>query len=295
MNITDNVTDKVHGLVSARMVSASGESIESCIAGESLRLLLSGKWKMPEGGKIVSNLVVDSGRSRLARLLGGASTSTLAEVALGNCAKAGNWPTLSDENLARELINPSTSIADATFAIDVPSEISYPSSSAIFPVSPSLMWGSAAGVITIDGRGRTIFEDAGVNMTTIGADFGHRLTLNSPGQQLVFTVKRVLSTTTLELHNPLGYETPGGVTYQWRLDVSGTQLLVSKQISGDEFPAATWGPTTLITEAALRCSDSTLFARVLFSREEEGVGLLVQPSTSPGGRVDLIIDWLITF
>ena len=294
---------KTSGIVRFRLVTESGEPWHVAANPELRRMMFMGGLDIPESGEIIRsiskrvdrNLVVDTGRGYLARLLGGAKTNVLRYLALGNCPKAGNLPVLSDTDIIQELVNPTTSLPDATFLIDDVTEKLYPSTADIFPGNPLLQWGSASGVVTIDASGRTLFEDVTVDFNAIGAAFGQRMTINVPGQPLVFTIKRILSATQVELHNPDGYTTPALTSNEWRIDVSGTQLLISKVISGDTFPAATWGPHTIVTEAGLRFDDTTLFSRVLIARDTEGVGLPLQPSTTVGGRIDLVVDWLITF
>lgn len=243
--------------------------------------------------RVESNLVVDAGRAYLVRMLGGALTGkSLGYLELGNCNKAGNAPTLADDDLVSPLLHPTTAAVSGRFAIDANTEILYPAADAIYPVNPLVEWGGAAGTIAIDASGRTIFTDASVDFASIGAAFGQRLTVEHPGQNLSFIVRRVLSTTTLELHNPDGATV--ATSSRWRLDVSGTQLLVSKTIAGDSFPAATWGPQTLVTELALKYGDGTLFSRVLIARDTEGVGVYLQPATTSPGQVNLTVNWLIS-
>jgi len=277
-----------HGLVWTRQVCE--RPLEEAISDATRKAL---GW-VPQEKEFTHNLIVDGGRARLARLLGGASTATIDRMVLGEGQKTGNAPALSDTSLVQEL-SQSNGAANGIYAIDDVTEKFYPSAAAIFPADPLVDWASSGGVVTITAGVTQLTGASGVNFLTAGVTRGHRLTLSASGTEVTFVITRVVDSTTLELFNPSGYETPALATNQYRVDSSGTQLLISKTFRGNDFPEADWGPFTLITEAGLLCQDGTLFNRVVYVPDQENQGLLLQPDDGSGTEISIAIEWLITF
>jgi hypothetical protein len=52
---------------------------------------------------------------------------------------------------------------------------------------------------------------------------------------------------------------------------------------------------TVVHEAGLLFDDGALFNRVTFQQQDNGLGLVFQPTDIDGTRIDVQLDWLITF
>jgi hypothetical protein len=256
------------------------------------------------GDVIQKNLVVTSGRSALAKSIGGLYQSAsqvppfLNTLAIGTGVKSGNLPNLSDVALVQELQNLSGSAA-GTFlladAAEVSPDITFPASVARFPTA-STGWASSNATIAIDVNGDTILEDLTVDFTAEGVQRTDQVKINnSASNPFIFGIKEIISTTQLKLHNPNGYETPGITQIEYRIDSPGTQVLVSKLISGNDFAVATFGPVLVIKEAALFMSNGSMFNRVVFAPLNEDAGVIIQSDTTNGVELSVRFEWLITF
>ena len=248
------------------------------------------------------NLIVNTGREILARMLGGTyevfgqETPYIDRIAIGNGEKTGNLPNLSDTSLVSVLRNLDGvpvgvyGLNDLTHASP---DLIYPDKVNVFPNTVT-GWGSTTGTITIDASNRTILTDPGVDFVSLGIERGQQVTINtSSSNPLVLGIRSVLSTTELVLHNPGGYVSGGQISY--RVDSPGTQLLVSKLISGNDFPVSEFGNTTVIKEAGLIMSNGVLFNRVVFAPTDEDAGVLLQSDEVNGVEISVQFEWLITF
>lgn len=258
---------------------------------------------------VKSNLVVNTGRQILAQLLGGLWQSDgqvgpyIDRITLGDGQKANNLPNLTDTGLVNEIQKLDGTVS-GTFLLNDPNDVApdvvFPARSGRFPTSDT-GWGSANGTVTIDGNGDTILEDNSVNFTSLfgggeSVQLTDQVTLNtSSSNPLVLGVKEVVSATQLKLHNPNGYETPVATNIQYRIDVPGTQMLVSKLVNGNSFVKADWGTAVLIKEAGLLFNNGVLFNRVVFAPQSEDVGVLLQSDETNGVEISVRFEWLVTF
>jgi hypothetical protein len=233
-----------------------------------------------------NNLVVNVGRNKLARLLAGDSRAyinrlQLGDVLVGSVVSKSTFPAdLSDTALVHEIRNLGGQ-PGATFDLD---EHVYPGTvvkvSALVGTPATLMAGSP-------GR----LTDAGQDFIAAGVREEDTVTAYIGGEDYTLGIRRVLSATELELDNPGQVSGTVGYTIQ----TPGTQVLFRKLISGDNFPESGFGPATVVHEAGLLFSDSTLFNRVVFQPQDSTLGLLLQPTDDGGNRIDVQLDWLITF
>jgi hypothetical protein len=111
------------------------------------------------------------------------------------------------------------------------------------------------------------------------------------GEDFILGVNEVVDSTTLVVSNP--GQLAGAVGYT--VQTPGTQALFRKLISGDNFPEAQFGPVTVVHEAGLIFTDGTLFNRISFQQSDDTIGLVLQPTDIDGTRIDVQLDWLITF
>lgn len=248
------------------------------------------------------NLVVNSGRENMARTLGGSfQTTTPAQVApyinritLGEGVKQGNLPSLSDTGLVQE-IRKIGGTPSGTFLLNGPNEVSpditFPAAVQRWPLSGDFT--GANGTISIDGDGKTYLDDSTVQFaSTVNVELTDQVTVNnSSTNPLVLGIKRVVSETRLELHNPYSFT---GSSLEYRISTPGTQMFVSKLIEGNDFPNADWGEGVLISEAGLLYNNSELFNRVIYYPEDEERGILLQSDESTGVEVSVRFEWLIT-
>lgn len=235
---------------------------------------------------LFKNLVVNVGRGRLARLLGGGSSSYVDRIQLGDCKVSGVvrkdlYPAdLSDVTLVheiRDLVND----PGATFDLD---STSYPDEVVKTDASVGTPGTLLAGV-------SSTLTDAGADFIADGVDDSDTVTVFISGESYTLGVKTVVSTTELELDNPSGVSGAVGYTVQ----TPGTQVLFSKLVNGDNFPEAQFGAVTIVHEAGLICTDGALFNRVTFQQQDNDIGLVLQPTDIDGTRIDVQLDWLITF
>ena len=248
------------------------------------------------------NLVVNSGRNIMARSLGGFyQTADPAQVppyinriTLGEGAKGANPPNLSDTGLIQEITN-LAGTTSGTFLLNGPNdgspEITFPSQTQRWPLSGDFTANNAT--ISINGDGETILEDVTVDfINTIDVQLTDQITINnSVSNPLVFGVREVRSTTELVLHNPTGF-TGAGLGY--RVATPGTQMLVSKLLSGNDFTVANYGDGVVVHEAGLLYNTSVLFNRVTFAPQDEEIGILLQSDENTGVEISVRFEWLIT-
>lgn len=238
-----------------------------------------------------TNLVVQQGRSYAARLLTQGFDRHIAALQLGNCVKSLNPPSLLDTGVVAE-IETLAGTPQATFAIDPLTEVFVPAQARRYPINIAIPFGDAASV-TIS-SGVTTMTCATVDFTTFGIQFGDQVVFNTPTSvPVALSVRRVLSPTQLELHNPYGYTT---AATPFRIESSGSQVLFSKLITAsNHFPAATYGPAVLVHEAAWLFNDGACWNRVLFSAQDDSQGVLIQPADAFGVEVGAQFELTVIF
>jgi len=233
------------------------------------------------------NLVVNTGRAQLARLIRRVTNgSWINRLQLGDTILAGSVrkadypPDLSDTSLVHEirdlLGNPG-----GTFDLDEDS-----SPDEVIKVDQSV---GTPGTLTAGSISR--LEDAGADFSAAGVDDKDTVTVQLSGEDYTFGVNEVESPTILQVSNPSQLAGAVGYTVQ----TPGTQALFSKRILGSNFPAAQFGPVTVVHEAGLLFTDGTLFNRITFHQNDPDQGLALQPTDIDGVSIDVQFDWLITF
>jgi hypothetical protein len=238
------------------------------------------------------NLVVNSGRAMLARLLTAGFKRHIAFIQLGDGVKSLNPPSLLNTGVAREIRKLDT-LPGGTFAIDSDTDVFLPVGARRFPLDLNLPWGSTA-TVTIDGAtGQTIITDGAVNFNTLGVLFSDQVVLNTPtAVPLALAVRRIISATQLELHNPHGYT---GAGLQYRVENPGTQVLFSKLIRGSEhFPAADYGAYVIVHESSLLFNDGAAWNRVTYA-QDDSQGILIQSPDILGVELSARFEGLVTF
>jgi hypothetical protein len=235
---------------------------------------------------LFNNLVVNFGRGRLARMLGGASTTYINRIQLGDCLVSGVvrkdlYPAdLSDVALVHEIRTISGN-PGATFDLD---STTYPDE--IVKVNRDV---GTPGVL-LAGLTSTL-TDSGADFLAAGVTDIDTVTVYIGGESYTLGVSRVVSATQLEVENP--NQLAAAVNYT--VQTPGTQVLFHKLVNGDNFPTALFGPVTVVHEAGLLFDDGALFNRVTFQQQDNGLGLVFQPTDIDGTRIDVQLDWLITF
>lgn len=233
------------------------------------------------------NLVVNTGRGKLAALIRGVTSAYIDRIQLGDCKVAGVVvktdfpPDLSDTSLVHELRDLGDN-PGGTFALDsnsAPDEVTKVDATVGTPGT------LAAGATS------TLTDVTGVDFTAEGVNERDTVTVTLNGEDYTLGVNEVVSATQLEVSNPSQLAGAVGYTVQ----TPGTQALFSKIISGDNFPEGDFGPVTVVHEAGLLFSDDTLFNRITFNQSDNDVGLILQPTDIDGTRIDIQLDWLITF
>lgn len=277
----------VHGRVHVRHVALRNGKrvpVESVITPR-LRKLLADKGIAVES--LTNNLVVNVGRMKLAYLLRGATSAYINRVQLGDCQVAGVVrktdfpPDLSDVHLVHEIANLS-GVPAATFDLDsdsTPDEVVKVDASV---GTPGLLTAGTTSLLT---------DTTGVDFVAAGVDAKDTATVFLGGEDFTLGVIEVVSTTQLSVANPS--QLAGAVGY--RVQTPGTQALFRKLISGDNFPEANFGPVTIVHEAGLLFNDDALFNRITFQQSDNSLGLVLQPTDIDGTRIDVQLDWLITF
>jgi len=233
-----------------------------------------------------NNLVVRSGRAKLALLLRGRSSASINRVTLGDCTVGGivvkdQFPAdLSDVALVHE-IRTLGGQPGAMFDIDEdtsPDEVTKVSALVGTP-----------GTLTAGAQSK--LADSGQNFIAAGVDDEDTITVFIGDEDYTLGIREVLSATEIEVDNPAQLAAAVGYSIQ----TPGSQALFRKLISGDNFPVAQFGPVTVVHEAGLLFTDGTLFNRVVFQPDNPELGLVLQPTDVDGTRIDVQLDWLITF
>lgn len=234
------------------------------------------------------NLVVNTGRSQLARLISSATNGAYVNrVQLGDCKVGGVVvktdfpPDLSDTSLVHEIRNLSGQ-PGATFDVDSDSR-----PDEVVKVDASV---GTPGTLTA-GATSLLTDITGVDFVAAGVNERDTVTVELNGEDYTLGVNAVNSATELEVSNP--GQVAGAVGYT--VQTPGTQTLFQKLISGDNFPEAEFGPVTVVHEAGLLFTDGALFNRITFQQNDNSVGLVLQPTDIDGTRIDVQLDWLITF
>lgn len=233
-----------------------------------------------------NNLVVRSGRAKLAMLLRGRSNASINRVTLGDCTVGGivvksQFPAdLSDVALVHE-IRTLGGQPGATFDIDEDTSPDEVTKVSALVGTPGTLVAGAQSKLT----------DAGQNFIASGVNDEDTVTVFIGGEDYTLGIREVLSATEIEVDNPA--QLAGAVGYS--IQTPGTQALFRKLISGDNFPVAQFGPVTVVHEAGLLFTDGTLFNRVVFQPDNPELGLVLQPTDVDGTRIDVQLDWLITF
>jgi len=235
---------------------------------------------------LFKNLVVNAGRGKLARLLGGSSSGGVDRIQLGDCVVDGLvrkdlYPAdLGDVSLVHEIRSISGN-PGATFDVD---SVAYPDE--VTKTDASI---GTPGVLVAGGN--STLSDPGADFVSDGVNDSDTVTVLISGQSYVLGVVDVISSTQLSVDNPAGIAGAVGYTVQ----TPGTQVLFRKLINADNFPENQFGPVTVVHEAGLLFTDGTLFNRVLFQAQDNDIGLVLQPTDIDGTRIDIQLDWLITF
>jgi len=237
--------------------------------------------------KIFKNLVVNTGRSKLAMAIRQHSAPFYIDrIQLGDCLVDGQVkktsfpPDLSDTSLVHE-IRTLGGQPGGTFDLDSDSSPDQVNKVEASTGTPGVLTAGTTSLLT----------DDNVNFLTAGVDVNDTVTVILNGEDYTMGVNTVVSSTQLEVANPSQLAGAVGYTVQ----TPGTQALFKKRIDGDNFPAATYGTETTIHEAGLLFTDGTLFNRVTFQQNDNDQGLLVQPTDVDGKKIDIQLDWLITF
>lgn len=233
------------------------------------------------------NLVINPGRGQLAKLITGRSQAYIDRIQLGDCKIGGVVrktdfpPDLSDTGLLHE-IRTLAGAPGATFDID---SNSLPDNVEKVDASVGTPGTLTAGVTSL------LTDVSGVDFLAAGVDDKDTVTVVLNGEDFTLGVNEVLSATQLEVSNPAQLAGAVGYTVQ----TPGTQALFQKLVSGDNFPESQFGPVTVVHEAGLLFSDGTAFNRITFQQSDDAVGLVLQPTDIDGTRIDIQLDWLITF
>ena len=251
-----------------------------------LRKFLEGKGI--DADRVFKNLVVNTGRGKLARLLGGATNSYINRVQLGDTRdsagivqKSSFPPDLSDTRLVNE-IRTLAGQPGATFDLD----------STTYPDEVNKVDASVGTPGTLTAGAPSLLSDAtGVDFVTAGITDRDTVTVVLNGEDYTLGVISVISPTSLEVANPSQLAGAVGYTVQ----TPGTQVLFSKLVNGDNFPEAEYGTAVVAHEAGLLFNDDTLFNRVTFQQNDDSLGVVLQPTDIDGTRIDVQLDWLITF
>jgi hypothetical protein len=244
------------------------------------------------------NLVVNKGRGLLARILGGVSDAEVDRLVLGDlggAAKVDHLPNLSDEGVV-SLLTDINGNAKGPITLDKIDDKHFPDPAPRYPSDDLAAWASTC-TVAIDGvTEKTTLTDAASDFSALGIKKTDQVTLNTDSlNPLVMGIKKIVSTTELELHNPRGYETEAASPVQYRVDQPGTQMIVSRIVHGNDFPVGDWGPLTLVQEAGLLFSNDDLFNRIVCAPTEENAGFILQPDSVSGQELSLRFEWVITF
>ena len=279
--------ERVFGRVRVRHVATRGGravGLQEALSPRT-REALRGQGIRPE--MLGDNLVVNVGRATLARMLRGVTSTWINRVQLGDAKISGVVrksdfpPDLSDVTLIHEIRNLGGQ-PGATFDLDSSS-----SPDEVIKVDASV---GTPGTLTA-GSVSTLTDITGVDFVAAGVTERDTVTVVIGGEDFVMGVNAVVGPTELEVANP--GQLAGAVGYT--VQTPGTQALFTKTISGDNFPESEFGPVTVVHEAGLLFTDGSLFNRITFQQNDDSIGLVLQPTDIDGTRIDVQLDWLITF
>jgi len=243
------------------------------------------------GCEAFGNLVVNGGRDACANNLRQGTHRWINAIQLGFGIKSLNPPNLNNSGVAAPFIRPDSSTG-GIFTINQTTEMFTPARARRFPLNLVLEWGGT-GTVAIDAAGVTTLTSSAVDFTTISLQLSDHVVLNSStATPLKLAIKRIVNSTTLELHNPYGY---GGVAVQFRIESPGGQLLISKLIRGNDMPSADFGPLVVVTESCLLLNDGAAFNRVIYASGNDARGILIQPVDVFGTELGATFEILITF
>jgi hypothetical protein len=290
---------QVNGICRATHVISKNVSLYEALYDKSI--------KVPKNRVVNGNLVVNTGRARLASLLAKHKTGAvyptektyIDRLILGDCAvnlvvdKSNNLPDLADTGLVHELTN-TANVASGKFSFDhtPDNDVLFPQAAPRHPLTTG--WSATLADITYSG-GKYYLTDTSQDFSggDIGVQLTDQITVNTATDTNVTVgVKEVVSTTQLEIHNPNGYL---GISLEYRIDTPGTQVLFSKLVRGNSFPQADWGSGLLVHEAGLLFNDGLLFNRVVFKPDNDELGLVLQSDEANGTEISVRFEWLITF
>lgn len=308
---------KAIGICRAKIiVTKNGKKISVSDLGEDFIKSIQEKlnYRPPSEEYVQGNLVVNTGRSKLARLLGMRKTVTndgypveasyIDRIQLGDCfeggvnVKAQNLPSLADTGLVREIQNDS-GISYGKFFLDPDEDILFPEAIARYPLNTTFPeMAPTQGDLSADGT----FVDSDVNFTSVGTDpLGvikidqvtfESIQLNNP---IILGVKEVVDENTLMLHNPSGFS---GNNLSYRIDVPGTQVLFTKYVDGNNFSTDNGFPSpgaVVVHEAGLLFNDETLFNRVVFRPDDLEIGIILMAEQANGVKISVRFEWLVSF
>jgi len=280
---------RIHGQVSIRHIgSRNGHVVplSNIVTGDVKKRLMAKGLNIEEFLKN-NNLVVNTGRFELAKLIRGVSSAYINRVQVGDCKVGGVVrktdfpPDMSDTTLVHEVADLSGQ-PGGTFDID---ENSSPDEVVKTDQSVGTPGTLTAGTIS------TLTDSSGVNFIEDGVNDKDTVTVILNGEDYTLGINSVNSATELEVANPSQLAGSVGYTVQ----TPGTQALFQKLISGDNFPADDFGSETVVHEAGLLFTDDTLFNRITFYQNDNDLGLVLKPTDIDGTRIDVQLDWLITF
>jgi len=248
------------------------------------------------------NLVVNTGRETLARLIGGDISDFINRIVLGDLgngvSKQDAKPQLTDNELYH-VLRTLNDAPQGTFLLKPDDHFYYPSRTGRYPSDLDVDWAPTKATVS-KVNGEYVLEDphltGSTHFNSLGVQMTDQVTLDTNTvHPLVVGVKSVKSDTEIVLHNPRGYETPGGDEIRYSIATPGTQLLVSRIIKGNNFDVDTWGPATLVKEAGLLTNNDRLFNRVIFAPHSDDYGMLLQSDEINNKELSIRFEWLLTF
>lgn len=267
-------------------------TIEDLVSRQARAWLKKKRMLAMPAGDLRQNLVVRQGRAAAARSLRQGYTRHIAALQLGDCIKSAHPPSLLDSGVISE-IQTLAGVPQATFAIDNATEVFEPGLAQRYPADVSDLWGGP-GAVAISGGGTTTLTTTAVDLTTLSIQFGDIVVFNTPtATPVALAVRRVISATQLELHNPYGY---ASTSVEFRIESSNSQIIFSKLITASShFPAATYGPAVLVHESAWLLNDGMCWNRVLYNAQDDNSGVLIQPADAFSTEIGVRFELTVTF
>lgn len=305
--------EKLHptGICRATMIpTRNGKPIPFKEAMEIIEPLLEKSGlKKPAKEVVNGNLVVNTGRAKLASLLGKRKSETtqgypvessfINRLIIGNCVvngsvdKPNNLTSLSDTALVSEIIDDSGN-AKGKYTLDPDTDIIFPEAVARHPSGTSFPNMSATqGSIGTD----DVFTDNGQDFNALGVLKIDQITVLTGGvtnAPVVFGIKEILNANQILIHNPNGFY---GNNLDYRIDVPGTQVLFTKYVDGNDFSPTNGfaSGAVLVHEAGLLFNDGTLFNRVVFRPDDNNLGVILMAERVDGVKMSVRFEWLVSF